>query len=239
MKIYESAYTYIPFAYLFIISTVFAALFHSPGILNTYRPFTVLTFILINTTIQFYFTPQILVKNIIHKHVWKTVTLGVYGILFNSIHEMIFEKFHFASTHVNYTVSFFYILVVFVCGYYYNENRWIIYTHIIALYFPIARVWQINMYVYVLYIAASIFIMFSKCSNESLMNDNLYRNPVVRYFLYLRINDSFIFLGIFQLYIEYYSMHIPEMKALDELEKIFIEQRKKYSEKRFDTDGSI
>lgn len=235
MKLYESAYTYIPFAYLFISSTLFGALFHHSGSWKHYRPFIVLSFTLLNTFVQFYFKTQSLVKSIIHKHVWKTVTLGVYGILFNSVHEMIFEKFHFEQTHVNITVSTIYALSVFICAYYFKKNSLVIYCHIIALYFPIARLWQINLYIYVIYLAACIFIMFSKCSQESIISGDIYRNPVIKFFMYLRLNDVFMILGIAQLYIEYYTLHIPELDAISEIEHMIEEQELKIKkQKTFD-----
>lgn len=227
MKLYESAYTYIPFAYLFIISTLFATLFHHAGSWRHYRPFTLLTFTLINTFVQFFFKTQSLVKSIIHKHVWKTVTLSVYGVLFNSTHEMIFEKFHFSQTHINYTVSTLYAFSVLFCAYYLKKDSFVVYCHIIALYFPIARVWQINMYIYVIYVACCIFIMFSKCSQESIINGDIYRNPVIKFFMYLRLNDAFMVLGIIQLYIEYYSLYIPEINAISEIEIMINEQQEK------------
>lgn len=230
MKLYESAYTYIPFVYLFVMSFVFGFLFHHQGIFRHYRPFTVLSFLLVNTFVQFYFKTDRLVKHVIHKHVWKTITLSIYGILCNSIHEMIFEKFHFDQSHLNFGVSTVYIILVLVCGYYFRRNSWIVYVHIFFLYFPIARLWEINLYLYVVYVSVCTFIMFSKCSEDSLMNNDLYTNPVIKFFIYLRINDAFVLLGLVQLYFEYYSMYIPELKALDEIESIIEEQTKKLEE---------
>jgi hypothetical protein len=234
MRLYESAYTYIPFVYLFMSSTLFGIAFHHAGSMRDFRPYTLFIFLLLNTSLQFYFKTERLIKNEIHRHVWKTVTLAFYGILFNSAHEIIFEKFNLENYHLNIGVCLIYLMSVFVSGYYFQRNSYVVYCHIIALFFPIYRIWEINLHIYVVYVSLSIFIMFSKCSDESLMNPDLYMGPVIKFFIYLRINDSMIFFGIIQLYLEYYQLVIPELKALDEIESIINEQSMKIDRQIFD-----
>lgn len=227
MKLYESAYTYIPFVYFLLSGLTFALLFHHNEKSKNYKPYLILMYLLLNTAVQFYFKTDHLIKNVIHKHVWKTITLGIYGIIFNATHEVIFEDFNIDKVHINYIVSLLYITSMFINGYYFKKNSFLIYTHIIALFFPIDRTWQINLYLYIIYMSVCIFIMFSKCSEESLMNDDLYRNPVIKFFVYLRINDLFVLLGIIQLYLEYYALFIPELQAIEEIEHIMEVQRRK------------
>lgn len=226
MKLYESAYTYIPFVYFLTIGSLFGYMYHEDT-LEHYRPFVVLTYLLINTNVTLYFKTKLLIRNIIHKHVWQTVTMAFFGILLNITHEMVFEGFHFQSDHVNYMVSVSYLVFVNIAAYYFESDSALIYLHILFFYFPIRRDWQVNLYLYLCYITLSILIMYSKCSHKTLIDPIVHYKPVLRFFVYLRLNEAFVIFGFIQLFLEYYKSRIVEIKILMELQDIIDDEVRK------------
>jgi hypothetical protein len=113
--------------------------------------------------------------------------------------------------------------------------------HIIFGFFPLSRVWQINLYMYIVYTTLSIILMYRRLKVSSLKDPAYHILPVVKYFMYLRLHDFFILLGILQLYIEYYKSILPDIRERDELLKFLAEERTKIHKKTGykDNDGDV
>lgn len=226
MKIYESIVTYLPFLYLYVMATMFGALYHNAGI-DFFQPYIVLCFVLVNTFVYYMHDTEALVKAAVHRHVWRTVTMSIYGILINNIHTEMFRDFHFSSWWVNVTVSFLYIFAVSLCRYYFDSDMYITYMHILFLFFPLQRVWQVNLYVYVIFTTFSVIILFRRVAVKDLKSDKLHVKPVVNYFMYLRVYDLFVCFGFIQLYMDLYMSQIPEVRAAEEIHKMMEGHREK------------
>lgn len=226
MKLYESAYTYFPFLYLFSVASLFGGLYHNTH-LRYYQPYLVLIFLFMNTVVFYLHDTKKLIKTVVHRHVWRTVTLSIYGILINNIHTEMFRDFHFASWYVNVLVSFIYLLVVFVCRYFFDKDSYLVYVHILFSFFPLQRVWQVNLYVYVIFTTLSIILMFRRVMVSDLKSETIHTRPVINYFMYLRIYDLFVVFGFVQLYLDLYMSHLPEIKAVEEIQRMIGEEREK------------
>jgi hypothetical protein len=225
MKLYESAYTYFPFLYLFVVASIFGGLYHNTKLM-LYQPYLIMIFFLINTIVYFVHDTKTLIKTVVHRHVWKTVTLSIFGILVNNIHTEMFSNFHFTNWYVNAFMSLLYIIIIFTCRYYLEEDRYMVYTHIVFLFFPLQRVWQVNLYVYIVFTTISIFLLFQRVLVRDLKDKTMYTRPVIDYFMYLRIYDMFVIIGFIQLYFDFYKTNIlPEIKAVEEIQRMINEER--------------
>lgn len=226
MKLYESAYTYFPFVYLFAVASLFGGLYHNSH-LYVYQPYVILVFLLLNTVVFYFHESKTLIKTVIHAHVWKTVTFTIYGMLINNIHTEMLRDFHFANFPVNVSMSILYITLIFICRYLIDSDRDIIYVHIVFLFFPLQRVWQVNLYMFVVFTTMSIIIMFQRVYMKELTDKKkmIHMKPVIDYFMYIRIYDMLIFVGFIQLYMDYYKSILPEIRAVSEIEEIIEEER--------------
>lgn len=240
MKIYESPYTYVPFVYFYFIGSIFGVLYHNES-LKLYQPYIVWVFTLINTGVYNIHDTDKIIKHTIHRHIWRTVTVAIFGILFNNIHTEMFRDFHFESHGINMWVSLCYSFLLILFVYYFNMVGMGIIIHIIFGFFPLSRVWQINLYMYIVYTTLSIILMYRRLKVSSLKDPAYHILPVVKYFMYLRLHDFFILLGILQLYIEYYKSILPDIRERDELLKFLAEERTKIHKKTGykDNDGDV
>lgn len=226
MKVYESVITYFPFIYLFTMSSLFGGLYHNTG-LKLYQPYLIMLFLFINTVIYYLHDTRVLIKTAVHRHVWRTVTLSIYGILVNNIHTEMFRDFHFSSWTLNVVVSFIYIAAVFWLRYMFDNDSYIVYSHIIFSFFPLQRVWQVNLYVYVIFTTLSIILLFRRVLVTDLKSETIHTRPVINYFMYLRVYDMFVIFGFIQLYLDFYMSQLPEIKAAREIERMMENQREK------------
>lgn len=218
MKLYESAYTYFPFIYLYFVSVVFGALYHNVA-LTLYQPYIVLVCTLINTGVFYIHDTDTIIKHAVHRHIWKTVTLSIYGIMVNNIHLEMLRDFHFTSDNVNLIVSFVYATSILTMSYYFEYIGGGILIHLVFLFIPMQRVWQVNLYMYVVYTTLAIILMYRRIKVSSLNDLSIHVNPVVKFFMYLRLHDLFIVVGTLQIYIEYYKSTLPEKRALENISK--------------------
>lgn len=216
----ESTYTYLPFIYFYLISTAISLVYHNENqYLVRHRPYTVLVFLLINTAANRYYKTKSIIRNILHKHTWKAVTLAVYGILGNLVHEMVFHYNHFDGiTYNNHIWSALYVTAVVILGYWYRNDELLMLANIVFLFVPINRTWQVNLHVYTIYITLSIYMMYSMCTKTTKMDTQLQKLPLVRYFAYLRVQDNFIMVGVVQLGLEYYMRYVPDSKTVAEID---------------------
>lgn len=226
MKLYESAYTYFPFLYLYFLSTMFGALYHSTA-LTLYQPYVILVFSLINTGVFYIHDTDIIIKHTVHRHIWKTVTLSIFGIMVNNIHTEMLRDFHFASDGVNLGMSCLYVALIIVMTYYYEYIGGGIIVHLVFLFFPLRRVWQVNLYMYVVYTTLAIILMYRRIRQSSLKDMSIHIIPVVKFFMYLRLHDFLIIMGAFQIYLEYYKSTLPEKRAVEHIAKIMEDEREK------------
>lgn len=226
MKLYESAYTYFPFLYLYFLSTIFGALYHSSA-LELYQPYIVLVFTLVNTLVFNIHDTDIIIKHAVHRHIWQTVTLSIYGIMLNNIHTEMLRDFHFTSDSVNFGMSCLYVVLIWIVTYYYEYIGGGIVIHLIFLFFPLRRVWQVNLYMYVVYTTLGIILMYRRIKVSSLKDVRIHINPVVKFFMYLRIHDYLIVMGAFQIYLEYYKSALPEKRAVENIAKVLEIEREK------------
>lgn len=236
MKLYESAYTYVPFIYLYLCSTAIGMLYHadSPALVRA-RPYTVLSFLLLNVFVYRFYKRTKLVRFALHRHFWKTCTLAFFGIIINNIHELMFRDFHFGDSRHNAGLSGVYLGLLLFLGYWIRSDTAVMYLNIAFLFFPIKRVWQVNLYIYVIYVTLAIFLTYSKCTPRSIIDDRLQFRPVLKFFPYLRLHDFFILVGILQLYIEYRRRYVPDQASSAEIERIIGEEAAKILR---ETDGS-
>lgn len=226
MKIYESAFTYFPFLYMFSMSSIFGGLYHNVH-LRLYQPYMVMIFLFINTIVYYLYDTKKLIKTVVHRHVWRTVTLSIYGILINNIHTEMFRDFHFSSWWVNVIISFLYMVGVSLCRYYFDRDSYVVYCHILFSFFPLQRVWQVNLYMYVIFTTMSVILMFRRIMVSDLKSNSIHVRPVINYFMYLRVYDMFVMFGFIQLYLDLYMSHLPEMKAVEEIQTILKSERER------------
>jgi hypothetical protein len=207
VKLYESAFTYLPFLYLFAMTTAVAEFYHSENeYLVRHRPYTVLVFMLINTFAYKFFKNSTIIKSATHGHTWKCVILATYGILVNLVHEMVFHYNHFDEKVLhNHLGSAFYILCVLISGYVYMNEDALRLVNILFLFVPINRTWETNLHMYAVYVALSIYLLFRVHPHKSQIDPSVEKMPLLRYFCYLRVQDSFIACGVLQLLFENYA----------------------------------
>ena len=229
MRLWESTYTVAPFVYLILSSGIFGLIFHAKDLV-LYQPYIVLVFILINTIVYYAYDTKKLVKHRIHKHVWQTVTLSMYGILLTNVHTELFRDFHYASETTNITVSIIYILSIVFAGYYVDSDAACAIINIVFAFFPLRRVWRINMFMYVIFTVLAILIMFRRVKMSELQSDTYNVKPVLRFFMYLRVHDICVPFGILQIYFDYYKSVLPEIKASQDITKILEETHKDLQE---------
>jgi hypothetical protein len=236
MKLYESAYTYVPFIYLYICSTAIGTLYHSetPG-LHSWRPYTVLAFLLLNVFVYRFYKKTTWVRFALHRHFWKACTLAFFGIIINNVHELMFRDFHFVEWRYNAGLSLAYIALLLACGYWLRSDTAVMYLNIVFLFFPIKRDWQVNLYIYVLFVTVAIFLTYSRCTPRSLVASHIQYRPVLKFFPYLRVHDYFIWVGLVQLYVEYHRRYVPDAASVAEIERIIGEESDKVLT---ETDGS-
>jgi hypothetical protein len=202
-------------------------LYHSDTpLLQRGRPFTVLTFLLLNLWVHRYYRAVPLVRFALHRHFWKTCTLALAGIIANDVHELMFRDFHLHGTWYNVGLSALYVLIHLVVGYYFRSDSGTLYVHVAFLFFPIKRVWQVNLYIYVLFVTVAIFLIYSKCTPRSLVDEQIKYRPLLKFFPYLRLHDMFIWVGILQLFLEYRNRYIPDTASAAEIERIIDETNK-------------
>lgn len=231
MKIYESPYTYVPFVYFYLIGSLFGVVYHKESF-HLYQPYILWIFMLINTFVYYLHDTDMIIKHTIHRHIWKTVTVAIFGILMNNIHTEMFRDFHFESHNINMLVSLIYSLLLISSVYFLDYLGLSITIHVIFGFFPLSRVWQVNLYMYIVYTTLSIILMYRRLRISSLKDTTYHVRPVVNYFMYLRLHDFFIVLGIFQLYLEYYKSVLPDVRERAELIKFLKEERPKIHRKK-------
>lgn len=223
MRVYESAFTYFPFVYLLTMSTTFGSMYH--GAFSDFQPFVIIAFMLVNVLVFHHYDRM--VRSVIHEHVWRTCTLALFGILANNIHTEMLQEFHFVSDHVNRFVSLTYLVMVLYAHYYHESDIGTLSIHILFLLVPLRRVWQVNLYMYTIFVSLGIVIMFHRIRMSDLHDNRiLHWRPVFRYFMYLRLHDSFIFFGPIQLYMDYYKVTSVDIQAVEHIRQMTEEMRK-------------
>mmetsp|Transcript_10346 Transcript_10346/g.20374 ORF Transcript_10346/g.20374 Transcript_10346/m.20374 type:complete len:245 (-) Transcript_10346:1079-1813(-) len=227
VKAYESAYTYLPFIYLFGITSAYGCAYHASQL---YRPYVLLCSAIINTVVHSVTKSKPFARTILHMHIWKTTTTAFYGILLNNVHDLVFHQHVLSTNSVNLGVSLLYWAVVIIVTYIHKSEVLLLNFHLLMLFVPLQHTWQISLYLYTLYVSASIFILFSRCSRNSLLDPSIYIRPVVRFFLYLRIADGLVPLGIVHIFIEYRSMRWEEIKAMYAVSRMLDEEIAKVEE---------
>jgi hypothetical protein len=224
MKIGESILTYVPFIYLYMVSSIYGSLYHNSDYVK-WQPFVVIIFGIVNTMVFLNFRSKRFIKNIIHLHVWNTVTMGVFGILLNNVNTEMLRDFHLSDGNLNFWLSVFYFGGITIMCNYFEAHEYAIVVNMVFLLVPFKRNWQINLYLYVAFITIDIFIMFRRCRKSTLVDRKVHMLPLVKFFMYLRLDDSVVLVGFIHLYIEYYQSTIPEIKAINELNEIIDEYR--------------
>lgn len=211
-----------------MVGIAFGSLYHNIN-LKLYQPYIVLSFVLINTIMYYNFKTKFFIRNILHKHIWSTMTLAVYGIMINNIQTEMFRDFHFATEQTNIIVSIIYFFLVNITGYYFKSETALTGINLLFLFIPLRRVWQINLYMYICFSTIAVVIMYSKCKQSSLIYSSVHKKPVNRYFMYLRINDLIILGGFIQLYFEYYTnIYTPDIEALSKIREFIKEEKKQF-----------
>jgi hypothetical protein len=69
--------------------------------------------------------------------------------------------------------------------------------------------------------------MFRRVMVSDLKSETIHTRPVINYFMYLRIYDLFVVFGFVQLYLDLYMSHLPEIKAVEEIQRMIGEEREK------------
>lgn len=221
MKLYESAFTYLPFLYFYVSSVLFGVLYHYPE-LKLYKPYVVLVFTLVNTISYRFYNITKVAKFYLHRHFWKAATLCFFGVLIANTHELLFHEFEIKEFGYNMLISGFYVLIMHIVTYFnnsYSDNA-ALYTNIFFLFFPIKRVWQVNLYIYVVFVTALIFLTYSKCTPRSIIEEPLEFRPLLKLFVYLRVHEIYILVGFIQLYLEYRRRYVPDEASVAEIERI-------------------
>lgn len=136
---------------------------------------------------------------------------------------MMFREFHFTVDSINIGVSALYVFILWLAIFLERSNHTLVVIHIIFAFFPLHQVWQLNMYLFVVFTVFCIIHQYSHCSMDEMLDDSkyLYVLPFLKYYMYLRIDDYLAWLGFFQLLWDYVVFtFIPEKKALEEVQRI-------------------
>lgn len=141
-----------------------------------------------------------------------------------------FRDFHFDDSRYNMVLSGVYVFFILVVGYYIRSDTILLYVNIVFLFFPIKRVWQVNLYIFVLYVTAAVFITYSMCTPRSILDEPIQFRPLLKFFVYLRVHDFYIFVGLIQLYLEYRRKYVPDNASVMEIERIIGEEARRVDE---------
>lgn len=224
MKLYLSIFTYLPFVYFVFTSFTFGAIYHSKA-LEKHKPFVILATFLLNTFCFMFYRNSNIASFKIHQQFWKAATMCLFGILLANLNELLFKEFEIIETGYNILISLFYLTLLLISTYVTKSDSHGVYINVLFLFFPLKRVWQVNLYVYVILTISMIVITYSKCTPRSIVEQTLYLRPLIRFFVYLRIHEFFILFGFVQLLIEYQQRYVPSEASITEIESILAETK--------------
>ena len=222
-KVYQNIHTYFPFIYLVLVTTLYGPLYHS---FPRGRPYFIVVLLLINMRVYRFYKNKTLVRNIVNHHTWRTMTISTFGILFQSVHEDIFENHMEEKMKEGIILSLIYLLLI-VVGHHVPSiptNDFLLYTHIVYLFLPIKKVWEINYYVYAFMVIMQTLALFCNITKQELLDNSIYTKPIMTSFQYLMMPDIALLAAIPHLYIIYYNIYLPEIRASREIGSIVEEQ---------------
>lgn len=235
MKVYENVTTYFPLVYLFLCQLIMIVYHYTNE-----SPFVLNSLILLNTYLL-YEHPYHSNSLRLHNHLWKASCLIVYGVLFNEILTKLFENYYMTSELTNVVASALYCLVVFKFAYFHESNylydvskrdsgqqsssnhsssvedssKWLLFAHVYFGYLPFRQMHQINIHVFVLYcIIHFVMLYHSLGKTKVMMQKHFYRMPLNLFFMYLRVQEWFLVVGVLQLYMEYRKIYHKQNEAI-------------------------
>lgn len=217
MKVYENVLTYIPFIYFLSVTLLFGVIYH---VFVDLRAYLILTLLIVNLGVYIFYDTERLITNIITRHLWETCVVSTFGILFQAMHDDVFENQLQKDYNNGIAISFIYMLLIAIAEYVSSPkdyHRNLLCIHLLALYVPIYKLWEINYFVYAMMIIIQSFAMFSSINRDELKDKSLYMRPILTSFQYLMVQDYVLFLSIPHIYFVYYKVYKPQVIAMDSL----------------------
>lgn len=222
MKIYESVGTYVPFFYFLVMTYIIGLCYHHPT-LTHYKPYTILTAVVLNTLVYMNCNTKLLIHHVLHIHIWKTTVISLYGISLYYLQLLTFQDFTFDSDLINISTSIVYIFSIWSAIYLEKSNYSLTTIHLIFAFFPLHQGWMINSYCFLVYTTCGVILQYANCTLNDMLDNKkyMYMMPIIKYYQYLRVDDYTVWLGIMQLLWEHVVFTvIPEAKAMEEVQRM-------------------
>jgi len=155
---------------------------------------------------------------VMRRQLWRTCCVAVFGALLNYVHAEMFVNFHIDDEDVNSILSFVYLLLFALSRYFGNRNL-TVYVHVLFLFVPFKRVWQVSLYGYCALVTSAIYFLFKRYPADVLCRTSVLFYPLIDWFVYLRIDNYLVLVGVIQLYIDFFLAMLPLSEATERLVK--------------------
>lgn len=153
---------------------------------------------------------------VMRRQLWRTCCVAIFGALLNYVHAEMFVNFHIDDEDVNSILSFVY-LVLFALARYLGNRNFTVYVHVLFLFVPFKRVWQVSLYGYCALVTSAIYLLFKRYPADVLCRTSVLFYPLIDWFVYLRIDNYLVLLGALQLYIDFFLAMLPLSEATERL----------------------
>ena len=162
---------------------------------------------------------------VLRRQLWRTCCVAIFGALVNYVHAEMFVDFHIDDPDLNSVLSFVY-LAAFALSRYLGTRQWTVCVHVLFLFVPFQRVWQVSLYGYCALVTSAIYLLFKHYPADVLCRTSVLFYPLIDWFAYLRIDNYLILLGGLQLYIDFFLAMLPLSEATERLVQAIREERK-------------
>jgi len=202
--------------YLNVILGCFGTNYHWAD-LKHYQPYIVLFTAVLNGFVMLNVNAS--PKNghaVMRRQLWRTCCVAVFGVLLNYVHAEMFVDFHIDDPEVNSVLSFLYLFLFALARYLGNRNV-TVYVHVLFLFVPFRRVWQVSLYGYCALITSAIYLLFKRYPADVLCRTPVLFYPLIDWFAYLRVDNYLVLAGVLQLYVDFFLAMLPLTEAREKL----------------------
>lgn len=203
MVSYDAVFTHVPFLYMYAVVGAYGSLYHQAST-RRFQPFILLATLVCNAAALagFHHSPRN-GKELIQRQIWRAVCIAVFGVLLNNVHTEMFRDFHINSPAANVGLSALYLGAFLFT----RARAGAPYTapvHVLYLFVPLRRVWQVNLYVYTLAVTGTVLMIFRRVEVRALCGNAILFRPLLDCFIYLRVNEFVSVLALAQITWDFY-----------------------------------
>jgi hypothetical protein len=188
MNALNSVLTYIPFVYLLVVAM-------GMGLFNhvwypVYRPYTDMTVFIINVSVFLFnkMKREVLIRNMLVYHLWNCITMAIFAVTINSIHETMFEDFVITDVSTRVGIGIFYFSAVMFFSYGFKSTQTLYVIHVLMLFVNLQRNWLLNLFVFSVSLCVCIVIQFANIEKYEVRRDKLSRDPILKTYQYLTLD---------------------------------------------------